>query len=126
MPLSIIIDAPITKVFEVLDDPTKNDKWNPVTKNVIPNKDNPKECFVESFMGNFTTKKDTDGSTRVTITIVGNPVLKELSYNLEKFETNKTKVNGTIKFAGTEHYGEMHQTVGNALLEGLKKYVEQL
>jgi hypothetical protein len=126
MPLSIIIDAPVSDVYNVLNDPTENDKWNPVTDKVIPDEQNPNECNVESFMGKFRTKKDAVQDQRITLTITGNPVLSELKYELVALSTNQTRVDGTIQLAGPAHYTTIHRTVGEKLLQNLKRYVEHL
>lgn len=124
MPLSIIIDAPVDVVFDVLNDPMKNSVWNPVTDKVEPILQKPGECTVESFMGDFKTKKATVPNQSVTITITDSPVLKELKYELVALSKNQTRVDGTIKLAGTAHYTTMHRTVGKKLIKNLKRYVE--
>ena len=126
MPLSIIIDAPPSVVFGILDDSEKNSEWNPVTDEVKITDKNVSmvDCTVKSFMGDFTTHKDTVPDREVTLTITGNPVLAELKYELVPLPNNQTRVDGTIKLSGTAHYTTMHKSVGRALLDNLKRYIE--
>ena len=125
MPLSIIIDAPVGDVYNVLNTPQLNDIWNPVTDRVIPDAPNSIECSVESFMGKFRTSKVAVENKSVTITITGNPVLSELKYVLVALSPNQTRVDGTIQLAtGAGHYTTIHRTVGEKLLQNLKRYVE--
>jgi len=123
MPLSIIIDAPIEKVYEVLDTPALNSVWNPVIDRIVTTGTD--TCDVFSFMGDFKTSKAKTPAS-VTLTITGSPVLQQLKYELVKLSDNQTRVDGTVVLAGTAHYTTMHRTVGKKLLKNLKRFVEHL
>lgn len=126
MPLSIIIDAPVDIVFDVLNEPRNNSLWNPVTESVEPITGKPNECDVKSFMGDFTTEKSIVQNKSVTLKITGSPILKELKYELVGLSGNQTRVDGTIILAGTAHYTTIHRTVGKKLIKNLKRFVEHL
>jgi len=123
MPLSIIIDAPIDKVYEVLDTPALNSIWNPVIDKIT--EDTPGNCTVESFMGNFKTKKDATPGQSITLNITtGSTILQQLKYELEDLPGNQTRVNATVQL--TAHYSALHKSVGIELLHNLKRYIEYI
>jgi len=126
MPLSIIIDAPVTVVFDVLNKPENNNLWNPVTETVTPISGKPNECEVKSFMGDFTTKKAAVKNKSVTITVTDSPVLKELKYELAELSDNQTSVDGTITLISTANYPTIHRVVGEKLIQNLKKFAEHI
>ena len=123
MPFSIIIDAPVQKVYDVLNKPNLNTDWNPAIDTISENK--PGQCTVESFMGYFNTNKTTTPAPDRSITFTtDSPLLKELKYELVVLSNNQTKVDSTVKL--TVHYSTIHRTVGKKLLNNLKRYVEHL
>ncbi len=123
MPFSIIIDAPVQKVYDVLNKPNLNTDWNPVIDTISEN--TPGQCTVESFMEYFNTNKTTTPAPDRSITFTtDSPLLKELKYELVVFSNNQTRVDSTVKL--TVHYSTIHRTVGKKLLNNLKRYVEHL
>jgi len=125
MPLSIIIDAPVEEVYNVLNTPELNSVWNPVTETVTPISGKPNECDVSSFMGEFKTKKVVDPNKSVTITIeTPGIVLKKLRYDLKKISNIQTQVDGTVELASPAHYTTVHRVVGKKLIQNLKRFIE--
>jgi len=125
MPLSIIIDAPIEKVYEVLDTPALNSVWNPVIEKITETSAGSGKCHVDSFMGTFDTTKTAVPNRSVTLNITtDSTILQQLKYELEDLSGTQTRVNATVQL--TAHYSALHKSVGIELLHNLKRYIEYI
>ena len=117
------INAPVKKVFDILDEAEKSPVWN-ITVNEVEIIEPKKKGFVKTTVGDFTsTRSETVENEKISYTLEGG-VFNKMGY------TVAPKGDGTEAMLWAEFDDESQEKIlqkaGEVLLNCLKKYAEYL